>query len=67
MSNSLEVALRVNVLCGALLMGIVAAQAAGVSGDPELDYSTGSCRPDDLTLSRSQYHEKLQGFWLGER
>ena len=34
--------------------------------DAEMDYPTYACQADDLVISRSVYHEKLQGFWLGE-
>ena len=37
-----------------------------ISQDPELDYAKSNCRADDLVISRAVYHEKLQGFWLGE-
>ena len=37
-----------------------------IGRDPELEYSESSCRADDLVISRVEYHERLQGFWLGQ-
>ena len=37
-----------------------------IPADPELNYPEYVCQEDDLVLSRSDYHEKLEGFWLGQ-
>ena len=34
--------------------------------DAELEYPEYACQTEDLVVSRSDYHERLQGFWLGE-
>lgn len=40
--------------------------AQEVIRDPELTYPKYTCQKEHLVISRSAYHEKLQGFWLGE-
>ncbi len=37
-----------------------------ISRDPDLEYAEASCRADDLVISRGVYHQRLQGFWLGQ-
>ncbi|MCG3158240.1 MAG: hypothetical protein DKINENOH_04881 [bacterium] len=39
--------------------------ARAVEADPTLDYKAYQPRPDDRMISRAQYFNKLQGFWLG--
>ena len=51
------------VICVA---GIGGVEAQEITPDPELKYPERSCQETDRVISRSAYHEKLQGFWLGE-
>ena len=37
-----------------------------VSRDTELDYPSYKPADSDIVISRSDYHEKLEGFWLAE-
>ncbi len=39
--------------------------ARAVEADPNLDYQAYKPRPGDRVISRAQYFNKLQGFWLG--
>ena len=48
------------------LLGTSELQAQEPPRDPELGYPEYACQADDLVVSRGDYHEKLQGFWLGE-
>lgn len=40
-------------------------QAAALA-NPELNYLSYEPSPGDLVISRSEYHNKLEGFWLGQ-
>ncbi len=51
------------VMCASGTFGL---EAQEIPRDPEVEYPKYSCQADDLVISRSTYHEKLQGFWLGE-
>ena len=48
------------------LLGICGLQAQEPPRDPELEYPKYACQADDRVISRSDYHAKLQGFWLGQ-
>ena len=37
-----------------------------ISRDTELDYPSYTPADSDVVISRSEYHEKLEGFWLAE-
>jgi hypothetical protein len=52
-------------VCLCFATGQISAQNT-IPPDPELEYPQAECRPDDRTISRDAYHEKLQGFWLGQ-
>lgn len=47
-------------------IGVCGLDAQEIVPDPDLKYPEYSCQKTDLVISRSTYHEKLQGFWLGE-
>jgi len=49
-----------------LLTGTSNLKAQQIPRDPDLTYSKESCTEDNIIISRSDYYEKLQGFWLGE-
>jgi hypothetical protein len=38
----------------------------GVLKDPQLDHSQSEIKGNFQSVSRTEYHEKLQGFWLGQ-
>lgn len=58
--------LKRTVVVAACLLGTCELQAQEPSRDLELEYPEYACQADDLVVSRSDYHEKLQGFWLGQ-
>ena len=49
-----------------LLTGVCELEAQEIAPDPDLKYREYRCQKTDLVISRSAYHQKLQGFWLGE-
>lgn len=51
--------------CMAGVVGIGRLQADSVPPDKELTYPNYTPRKGDVALSRTEYWEKLQGFWLG--
>ncbi len=57
---------RIVVVFAMCLLGTCELQAQKPPRDPELEYPEYACQADDLVVSRSDYHEKLQGFWLGQ-
>ena len=57
---------RIVVGAAMFLLGTSELQAQEPPRDPELGYAEYACQADDLVVSRGDYHEKLQGFWLGE-
>lgn len=57
---------RIVVVFAMCLLGTCELQAQEPPRDPELEYPEYACQADDLVVSRSDYHEKLQGFWLGQ-
>ncbi|MBL7214797.1 MAG: ADP-ribosylglycohydrolase family protein [Phycisphaerae bacterium] len=49
-----------------LLTSATYAEIRGVPPDKQLKYPQYSPKPGDLAISRSQYAQRLHGFWLGE-
>jgi hypothetical protein len=49
-----------------LLAAVCSLNGQEVPPDPELSYPIVECGTDELVISRADYLEKLQGFWLGE-
>ncbi len=58
--------LKVVLLVIFLPMGISSAAMAGVVGDPDLMYPEVRYNKGNMQIPRSEYSEKLQGFWLGQ-
>ncbi|MFO7908267.1 MAG: ADP-ribosylglycohydrolase family protein [Planctomycetota bacterium] len=58
--------LKRTVVVAMCLLGTCELQAQEPSRDLELEYPEYACQADDLVVARSDYHEKLQGFWLGQ-
>ena len=54
------------VVVAMCLLGTCELQAQEPPRDSELEYPECACQADGLVVSRSDYHEKLQGFWLGQ-
>ena len=53
-------------VCATCLLTFLQVNAQDVPLDPELVFTTRTCQADDLVVSRSEYHQRLQGFWLGQ-
>ena len=47
-------------------IGVCRLEAEEIEPDPDLKYPEYSCQKTDFVISRTAYHQKLQGFWLGE-
>lgn len=55
------------VITSVVLSGIgTLAVAENIPADRELTYPAYSTNPGDMVISRSDYHKRLQGFWLGQ-
>ncbi|TWT97109.1 hypothetical protein Pla100_22580 [Neorhodopirellula pilleata] len=57
---------RIIVAATICLLGIFDGKCQEPQRDPELKYPEYTCQADDLVISRSEYYDKLRGFWLGQ-
>lgn len=62
-SMHLKTALIIGAATAATTTGTL---AQNIPPDKDLEYPRYSEKPGDRIISRSEYHKKLQGFWLGQ-